>query len=299
MKIAVTGSSGLIGSAVVRALTARGDEVVPLVRPGSQRKGIQWDPANGTIDKAALEGFDGVVHLAGESIAAVWTASRKRRILQSRVQGTSLLATSLAQLQRRPAVLVSASAIGYYGNHPAGEPVDESAPRGGGFLADVVEKWEAAAQPARDAGIRVVHPRFGLVLSKDGGALKAALPAFYVGIGGRLGSGKQIWSWVALDDVVGAILHVLDHPLSGPVNVAAPNPVTNAEFTRILGEVLHRPTVIPAPEFLLKLVGGAAEELVLFGVRVVPKKLMENGYRFRYPELRQALQAVLAGEVGS
>jgi uncharacterized protein (TIGR01777 family) len=289
----------LIGSAVVNALEARGDEVLPLVRPGSHRPGVQWDPAQGTIDKAALEGIDAAVHLAGESIAAVWTASRKRRILQSRVQGTALLATALTQLQKRPAVLVSASAIGYYGDHPAGEPIDESAPRGGGFLADVVEQWEAAAQPARDAGIRVAHPRFGLVLSKEGGALKAALPVFYVGIGGRIGSGKQVWSWVALDDVVGAILHVLDTQVSGPVNVTAPDAVTNAEFTRILGEVLHRPTVIAAPEFLLKLVGGAAEELVLFGARVVPRKLQESGYQFRYPELRPALQAVLAGEVGS
>lgn len=299
MRIAITGASGLIGSAVVAALKARGDEAIRLVRPGSAGAGVMWDPARGEIDHAALEGMDAAVHLAGESIAAVWTASRKRRILDSRVAGTSLIATSLARLQRPPRVLVSASAIGYYGDHPAGEPVDESAPKGSGFLADVVAQWEAAAQPARAAGIRVAHPRFGLVLDRDGGMLKAALPMFHLGMGGRLGSGKQIWSWVALDDVVGAILHVLDHQLSGPVNVAAPNAVTNAEFTRILGDVLHRPTVIPAPEFLLKLAGGAAEELVLFGVRVVPRKLMDSGYKFRYPELRQALQAVLAGGVGS
>jgi uncharacterized protein (TIGR01777 family) len=299
MRIAITGASGLIGSAVVAALKARGDEAIRLVRPGSARAGVTWDPARGEIDLAALEGMDAVVHLAGESIAAVWTASRKRRILESRVVGTSLIATSLAKLQRPPRVLVSASAIGYYGDHPAGEPVDESAPKGSGFLADVVAQWEAAAQPARSAGIRVAHPRFGLVLDRNGGMLKAALPMFYVGMGGRLGSGKQIWSWVALDDVVGSVLHLIDHNLAGPVNVTAPNAVSNTEFTRELAKAVHRPALLPAPEFMLKLVGGAAEELVLYGVRAVPKKLTESGYVFRYPELRQALQAVLAGGVGA
>lgn len=295
MRVAVTGASGLIGSAVVAALSGRGDEVVRLVRPGSRGSGIRWDPASGQIDTPALEGLDAVVHLAGESIAALWTESRKRRILDSRVQGTSLLATSLGKLQRPPKVFVSASAIGYYGDHPAGEPVDESAPKGAGFLADVVAEWEAAAQPARAAGIRVAHPRFGLVLDRRGGMLKPALPVFYMGMGGKLGSGKQIWSWVAIEDVVGSVLHLLDRDVAGPVNVTAPNAVSNAEFTRALAAALHRPALIPAPEFMLKLAGGAAEELVLFGVRAVPKRLQETGYRFRYPELPEALQAVLAG----
>jgi uncharacterized protein len=299
MKVAITGASGLIGTAVGAALRARGDDVIPLVRPGSARTGVRWDPGRGEIDLPGLEGMDAVVHLAGESIAAVWTAARKRQILESRVVGTSLIATSLGKLQRPPRVLVSASAIGYYGNHPGGEPVDESAPKGSGFLADVVAQWEAAAQPARAAGIRVVHPRFGLVLAKHGGMLKAALPVFYVGLGGRLGSGKQIWSWVSLDDVAGSVLHLIDHGVAGPVNVTAPNAVSNAEFTRTLGKAVHRPVLLPAPEFMLRLAGGAAEELVLYGVRVVPKKLLDSGYAFRYPELRQALQAVLAGGVGA
>jgi hypothetical protein len=258
-----------------------------------------WDPAAGQIDRSGLEGVDAVVNLAGESIAAVWTSSRKRRIRESRVRGTSLLATTLAGLSRKPKVLVSASAVGYYGNRPPSEPVDETASRGTGFLADVVAAWEAAAVPAAQAGIRVVHPRFGLVLAKGGGALKFALPAFYAGLGGRLGSGKQIWSWVALDDVVGSILHVIDHPLSGAVNVAAPNPVSNAEFTRVLADVMRRPAVIPVPAAILRLGGGMVEELILAGARIIPRKLLESGYQFRYSELRPALQAVLAGEDGS
>jgi uncharacterized protein (TIGR01777 family) len=295
MRVAITGSSGLIGTAVHRSLDARGDDVVPMVRPASKRAGIMWDPAAGQVDKAALEDIDAVVHLAGQSIAGLWTRGYKRKIVDSRVRGTSLIARTLAELKNPPRVLVSASAIGYYGNRPATETLDESAGKGDGFLADVVARWEASAENARQAGIRVAHPRFGLVLSKDGGALKPMLPIFYAGFGGRMGSGKQIWSWVALDDVVGSILHLLDNPVSGAVNVVAPNPASNTEFTKVLGNVLHRPTLRAVPAFALKLAGGAAEELILFGARVVPKKLMESGYRFHYPELRQALQAVLAG----
>ncbi len=299
MRVAVTGSSGLIGSAVMRAVSKRGDDVVRLVRPGSNADGIYWDPAAGQIDRPGLEGLDAVVHLAGETIAAFWSRSRKRRIRESRIRGTSLLAKTLAQLEKPPAVLVSASAIGYYGNRPPSESVDETTDRGMGFLADVVEAWEEAARPATQAGIRVVHPRFGLVLAKGGGALRFALPAFYVGLGGRLGSGRQIWSWVVLDDVVGSILHLIDTPVSGPVNVAAPNPVTNAEFTKVLADVMHRPALLPIPEVILKLGGGMFEELILSGARIVPKKLLDSGYHFRYSELRPALQAVLAGEVAT
>ncbi|HEY0674358.1 MAG TPA: TIGR01777 family oxidoreductase [Longimicrobiales bacterium] len=299
MRIGVTGSSGLIGSATVRALEARGDEVVRIVRPGSRSRGVYWDPGIGQIDRDALVGVDAIVHLAGESIFSIWTPAQKRRIRDSRVRGTGLIATSIAQLERPPRVLISASAIGYYGNHPGAEPIDEQSPKGAGFLADVVEAWEGAADPARAAGIRVAHPRMGLILAKKAGALMVAAPVFSLGLGGRIGSGKQYWSWVALDDVVGSLLHLLDKPVSGPVNVVAPNAVTNAEFTRALAKVLHRPALFAAPEFLLRLIGGPAEELVLSGARVVPRKLQESGYEFRYPELREALQAVLAGEVGS
>ena len=299
MRVAISGSRGFIGHAVIKELVARGHTVIRLVRPQSainpDFESIHYDPNTGQIEQDKLDRIDAVIHLAGESIAGLWTDSRKHRILDSRVKGTSLLATTLASQPRPPKVFVSASAIGYYGNRPATEAIDESAASGTGFLRDVVLAWESAASPAREAGIRVVHPRFGLVLGKDGGMLKPMLTAFYAGLGGRLGSGQQIWSWVAIDDVAGSLVHMIEHEgLSGPVNVTAPNPVTNAEFTRQLGQVIHRPTVLPVPEFLLRLVGETAEELVLFGARVVPKKLMDSGYEFRYPELRQALQAVLA-----
>ena len=299
MKVAITGSSGMIGSAVSRALRARGDEVLRILRPGSRGEGIFWDPGTGQIDRAGLDGTDAVIHLAGESIAALWTPARKRRILESRVQGTSLLATTLASLPSPPAVLVSVSGINYYGNRPAGEPIDESAGKGTGFLADVVDQWEQAASPARQAGIRVVYPRFGLVLARESLALKLALPVFYAGLGGKLGSGRQIWSWVSVEDVVGSVLFLIDIFLQGPVNVVAPNPVSNAEFTRVLADVMHRPAFISVPEFALRLGGDVVDELILAGARVVPRKLLESGYRFRHPDLRPALQAVLAGEVGS
>jgi uncharacterized protein len=290
MKIAITGATGLIGSALARALELRGDQVTRMVR------GRHWDPAAGTLDSRALEGQDAVVHLAGESIAGLWTANKKKRILESRETGTRMIATALAGLHRPPSVLVSASAIGFYGDHPGSEAIDESAPRGAGFLAEVVEVWERAADPARAAGVRVVHPRFGLVLSDKGGALAAMLPVFKLGFGGRVGSGDQIWSWVALDDVVKAILACIDRKeLSGPVNVVAPQPVSNKAFVRTLGRVLRRPTLVPAPAFALKLAAGQmADEMLLFGARVVPRKLQEAGYEFRYRELESALRHILA-----
>jgi uncharacterized protein len=299
MRVAVTGSSGLIGSALVRALTQRGDDVVRLVRPGSRKAGIFWDPAAGQIDRAGLEGINAVVHLAGEPILGLWTRSHRRRIMTSRVHGTALIARTLGELNRGPAVLITASGINFYGNRGASEEVDEMAPRGAGFLADVVEAWEDAAAPAVSAGVRVAHARTGLVLAKGEGTLKFAVPVFSAGIGGRLGSGKQIWSWVALPDVVGSYLHLLDMPVRGAVNVVAPNPVSNAEFTRVLAKVLHRPAILQVPEAVLRLGGQMVEELILSGARVIPRKLLETGYRFRHPELRPALQAVLAGEVGT
>lgn len=295
MRIAITGSSGLIGTAVTREVTARGHDVIRIVRPTSRGKGVFWDPNSGQIQLEKLEGLDAVVHLAGESIFGTWSRGHRQRILDSRAKGTSLLATSLARLARPPRVLVSASAIGFYGNRSTAEAIDESAPAGQGFLADVVKIWESSALPAREAGIRVVHPRFGLVLAKGEGTLKFAAPVFYMGLGGRLGSGRQIWSWVAIDDVASSILHLIEHEsVEGPVNVTAPNPVTNAEFTKVLARVVHRPALFRVPEFVLRLVGDVADELILSSARVTPRKLMESGYRFRYPDLRQALQAILA-----
>ena len=295
MRIAITGSSGLIGTAVTREVTARGHDVIRIVRPTSRGKGVFWDPNSGQIQLEKLEGLDAVVHLAGESIFGTWSRGHRQRILDSRAKGTSLLATSLARLARPPRVLVSASAIGFYGNRSTAEAIDESAPAGQGFLADVVKIWESSALPAREAGIRVVHPRFGLVLAKGEGTLKFAAPVFYMGLGGRLGSGRQIWSWVAIDDVASSILHLIEHEsVEGPVNVTAPNPVTNAEFTKVLAHVVHRPALFRVPEFVLRLVGDVADELILSSARVTPRKLMESGYRFRYPDLRQALQAILA-----
>ena len=299
MKIAVTGSSGLIGTAVVRALGQRGDEVIRLIRPGSKGKGVFWDPNAGQIDREGLEGVHAIIHLAGEPIVGLWTPSKKRRILQSRVRGTSIIATALTEMRRPPAVLITASGISYYGNRPGAEEVDERAGKGSGFLADVVEAWEKAAGPASEAGIRVANLRTGLVLAKGAGTLKFAVPPFYAGVGGRLGDGRQVWSWVVLEDVAGSYLHAVDTAIRGPVNVVAPNPVTNAEFTRVLAAVLHRPSLVTVPEFVLRLGGDLVNELILAGARVIPAKLVESGYRFRYSDLRTALQAVLAGQVGS
>lgn len=285
----MTGASGLIGRSLVQALEARGDSVLRM------RRGVHWDPEGGTVELALLEGQDAVIHLAGESIAALWTVRRKRRILESRDQGTRLIATSLAKLQRPPKVMVSASAIGFYGDRAPAETVDESTPRGAGFLADVVEVWERATDPARDAGVRVVNARFGIVLAREGGAFGIMLPIFRLGFGGRLGSGRQMWSWVAVDDVVQGILYCIDHrDLEGPVNLVAPQPVSNLAFTRAVGRVLHRPTLLGVPAFAMKVVmGRMAEEMLLSGVRVAPRKLQESGYEFRFPELEVALRHLL------
>lgn len=294
MDIALSGSTGMIGQAVHRALEADGHTVVRLVRPQTHAPGILWDPPAGKIDVAALEGVEAVIHLAGESIAGLWTPSKKRRIRESRVQGTALLATSLRRLTRPPATFICASATGFYGNRPGDQPADESAPRGSGFLADVTDAWERATDPAREAGIRVTNTRFGIVLARNGGALAPMLPVFRLGLGGKLGSGRQIWSWVAIDDVVNSIRFLLSSQISGPVNVVAPLPVSNLAFTRTLGRVLRRPTIFGVPEFALKAVAGRmAEEMLLFGVRVVPRKLREAGYEFLFPELEMALRHLM------
>lgn len=295
MDIAVTGSTGVIGSAVVRALEARGDRVVRLVRRAPRAHEIAWDPTTGQIDAAGLEGVDAVVHLAGAGIGdRRWTAAYKQEILDSRVEGTGLLARTLANLSRPPSVLVSQSGAGFYGNR-GDEELTEDSPRGTGFLSDVVVAWEAAADPARDAGIRVVHPRSGQVLTPDGGSLARLLPLFRLGLGGRLGSGHQWWSWISLADQVGATLHAIDSSLEGPVNFTSPHPVRNREFAAALGNALKRPALLPVPPFGPKLVVGTelAETLVFESQRVLPARLMEDGYTFAHPDVATALQSLL------
>jgi uncharacterized protein (TIGR01777 family) len=297
MKILISGASGLIGSALVPFLTTGGHTVARLTRGGSAAppNAITWDPIRGVIDAAALEGFDAVVHLAGENIASGrWTAEKKARIYDSRIEGTKRLVQALTGLTRPPQVLVAASAIGYYGDRGA-DVVDEDSAAGSGFLADVVREWEAATRPAAARGMRVVNLRFGVVLSAAGGALATMLPPFRLGAGGPIGGGAQYMSWVAIDDVIGAVLHALSTPsLSGPVNVVAPRPVPNLEFTKTLGRVLSRPTVMPLPAFAVKLAfGEMGKELLLASTRVDPRRLTQSGYEFRFPELEPALRHVL------
>jgi uncharacterized protein (TIGR01777 family) len=296
MKIAVTGASGLIGSALVPFLTTGGHEVRRLVRRDPRGEDeIRWDPTKDEIDAAALEGVDAVVNLSGESVAGGrWTDARKARIRDSRIESTRTLARALASLKRKPKVLLSASAIGYYGDQRE-EWVTESSLPADDFLARLAVDWEAAAAPAAEAGIRVAHPRIGLVLSPAGGALGKLLPAFRLGLGGVVGPGRQYMSWVALDDVLGALHHALvDEGVSGPFNLVAPEPVTNREFTKTLGRVLGRPTVAAVPAFALKAVlGQMAEATLLASTRVRPKRLQSSGYRFRFPDLEGGLRHLL------
>jgi hypothetical protein len=297
MRISVTGSSGLIGSALVPALAAEGHEVTRIGRSAAASGEARWDPERGHVDGAAVDGVDTVVHLAGESIAGGrWTATRKERIRESRRRGTRVLAEAVARAERPPAAFVCASAMGFYGDR-GDEPLTEESPPGRGFLADVTREWEEAGAPARERGVRVVHLRLGMVLSPAGGALAQMLLPFRLGAGGVLGSGRQWWSWVTLDDVLGAIRHALLTPgLSGPVNVAAPNPATNAAFTKALGRALSRPTLAPAPAFALRLVlGEMADALLLSSARLVPERLLRTGYTFRHPELEGALRHLLRG----
>ncbi|MFQ5732240.1 MAG: TIGR01777 family oxidoreductase [Planctomycetaceae bacterium] len=297
MKILVTGAGGLLGSRLVPFLTAGGHEVVPLKRSkaGAEDAGLFWDPARGTIDREKLEGFDAVVHLAGENIGGRrWSAAQKAKIRDSRVAGTRLLSETLAGLNAPPRVLVCASAIGLYGDR-GDELLDETSAAGEGFLPDVCNDWEAAADPAREKGVRVVHARFGVILSPEGGALQKMLFPFKMCAGGVAGNGRQYWSWVSIDDVVTAILHALSvDSVTGPINVVSPNPVTNREFTRTLGRVLRRPALFPLPGFAARLMlGEMADDLLLGSARVSPKRLQETGYEFRFPELEGALRYVL------
>lgn len=296
MDVVVTGSSGLIGTALRPALEQAGHRMIPMVRSEARGDAVHWDPERGDVDAGALEGVGGVVHLAGETIGNKrWNEAQKARIKESRTRGTGLLAETLAKLARPPKVLISASGVGFYGDR-GDEVVTENSRPGGGFLAELCVAWEAAAAPAREAGIRVSHPRTGIVLSGRGGALPRMLLPFRLGVGGKLGSGSQWMSWISIEDVVGAILHLLaDDAPAGPVNFTAPNPVSNADFTKALGRALGRPTVIPVPKFGLKLLlgGQMAEELLLFSQRALPTRLLDTGYTFKHPELDDALRVAV------
>jgi len=294
VRILVSGSSGLVGSALVPFLTTSGHSVTRLVRSAPGKEEGRWDPAAGTIDAAALEGHDAVVHLAGENIAERWTPERKARIKDSRVKGTRLLAETLGRLAQPPKVLVAASAIGYYGDR-GDALLREDSTSGSGFLAEVAREWEAATAAAATKGIRVVNLRIGVVLSPRGGALAKMLLPFKLGLGGVVGSGKQHWSWIALDDLLGIILFALNtDTLKGPVNAVSPKPVTNYEFTKTLGRVLKRPTIFPMPASAARFAfGEMADELLLSSTRVDPTKLVAAGYQFRFPELEGALRQVL------
>jgi uncharacterized protein len=299
MNVLVTGASGLIGSALVEALTERGDTAIPLRRSGAGAApgAPTWDPTAGRIDLGGTA-IDAVVHLAGEPIGEKkWTDEQKRRIRDSRVKGTELLVGALAALDPKPSVLVSGSAVGFYGNRKEERlSVDEDSPAGDDFLADVCRDWEAAAAPAAEAGIRTVLLRTGIVLSPRGGVLKRLLLPYKLGLGGKTGSGRQYMSWISLDDEVGAILKAVDDPeISGPLNATAPHPVTNAIFSEMLGKVLRRPAKLPTPTFALKAIlgGELVDNLLVGGQRVMPTKLLESGYEFRHDVVERAFRALL------
>ncbi|MGA9566170.1 MAG: TIGR01777 family oxidoreductase [Candidatus Korobacteraceae bacterium] len=296
MRILISGASGLLGSAIRPVLSAAGYSSFALVRRTPAENEVQWDPEH-LLDSQKLNGFDGIVHLAGKNIAGLWTERFKREIRASRVDGTRMLATAAAESFRAtatPKVFIAASAIGYYGNR-GDELLTEQSASGSGFLAEVCQEWENAARPAVDAGIRVVNLRIGVVLTRRGGALKAMLPAFRLGLGGKVGDGRQFMSWISLDDVVGAFLFALiSQSLHGPVNVVAPQPVRNSEFVQSLATALHRPAIFPLPAFVVRtLFGEMGESLLLASARVQPAKLKADGYAFQHPELREALHSVL------
>ena len=297
LEIAVSGSSGLVGSALVARLEADGHFVRRMVRGSSDvsKRDIAWEPAKGRLADDALNGVDVVIHLGGESIASGrWTEPKRRRIRESRVDSTRLLAETIAQMQTPPRTLLCASAVGFYGNRGDEILTEESAP-GQGFLAETCRDWESAADAARQAGIRVAHLRFGVVLSPRGGALRQMLPLFRLGLGGRLGSGKQYMSWITLADCIGAVCHVLDHnDLAGAVNVTAPEPVTNRQYTSFLAKALRRPAFLPAPSAALRLaLGSMADELLLASGRAVPERLLQSGYAFQHSRLESAFAGLL------
>ena len=296
LSILVSGAGGMIGDATVRGFSRRGYRVARIVRRTAESvREVSWEPEKGNIQPDDLEEYDAVVHLAGAGIAQRrWTHARKELILNSRVRGTKLLCETLAKLSHPPRVMVCASAIGFYGSR-GDETLDETATPGDGFLADVCRQWEAAARPALDAGIRIVFARFGIVLSPSGGALKKMLLPFRLGLGGKIADGRQYWSWVSLEDAVGAINHAIEvESLSGAVNVVAPEPATNAEFSRTLARVLRRPALLPMPAVAAQLMlGEMAEELLLSSAKVAPRQLVESGYQFAHPTLETCLRSLL------
>lgn len=295
MRVTITGSSGLLGSALARSLRADGHEVVRLVRREPSRPDeARWSPADGCVEAASLEDADAVVHLAGAGVGdRPWTRAYKRKIRDSRLDGTRTIAEAIAAASRPPPVLVCGSAIGYYGD-TGGREADEESPAGRGFLAALVRDWEAAATPARDAGVRVVHPRTGVVLAREGGYLGRTLPLFRLGLGGRLGDGRQWTSWISVRDQVAALRFLIDTEIAGPVDLTAPNPVTNAEYTRTLGALLHRPARLPVPKAVLRAaLLGFADEGPLVSQRVLPRRLRDAGFRFAHEDVGSALRAVL------
>ena len=295
MNILVSGSTGFIGSSLVPYLVSSGHDVTRLVRRelGSEEPEVHWDPAAGPIESSALEGTDGVVHLAGESAVGRWTARKKARILESRTNGTRLLCQALGDLDPPPRALICASGLDFYGDRGDALVSEDTGP-GSGFLAEVTAAWEAATKPATEAGIRVVRARLGMVVGNGGGALARMLPAFRLGLGGPFGGGRQHVSWLSLTDLVRVVHHVLvTDSLDGSVNVSTPMPVTNAEFAKTLGRVLSRPAVLPVPAFGLRLALGEMAGMVLASVRLDPSKLVRSGFEFRYPKLEDALRAEL------
>ncbi len=296
MRILVSGSNGLVGKSLVRSLAASGHEAIRLVRPASRggMNGVMWDPAAGSIDREGLEGFDAVVHLAGENIADKrWSPAQKERIRNSRVVGTALLANALAETQAKPSVFVCASASGYFGDRDD-EVLSDDAPPGRGFLAEVTAEWERAAAPAADAGIRVVNMRIGIVLSAAAGMLKRVLPLFELGLGGKLGSGSQYMSWITRADLTDAIMWMIEcEDMAGGVNVTSPNPVSNAEFTRSLARAVHRPAMFIAPRFALRIGMGEMADTALGSIRMSPDRLIKSGFVFRHHDIENALRWAL------
>jgi uncharacterized protein (TIGR01777 family) len=295
LKIAITGSTGMVGQRLVHSLQEQGHHIFRVIRSRNanfKEPTISWDPEKQFIDLQQLDGMDVVIHLAGENISKRWSKKQKEKIEKSRVDGTHLLSTSLARLKNPPRCLLSASAIGYYGNHPGSSSLDENSAQGKGFLPEVVTKWENATQSAEEKGIRVVHMRFGVVLDSHSGALRKMLFPFQLGLGGKIGTGRQVLSWVALDELPSIIQFLIEkEDVVGAVNVVSPEPVTNYRFTKTLGKVLKRPTLLPIPTFLLKLLyGQMADELLIEGSRVSPRKLKHSGYTFQHSDLKRTLE---------
>jgi uncharacterized protein (TIGR01777 family) len=298
MRILISGAKGFIGGPLSASLRQQGHEIVPLTRsqPAPGENAVHWHPVTGIVDHSKLEGFDAMVHLAGENIASGrWTAAKKASLRDSRVRGTHTLCAAIEKLTNPPKVLIAASAIGYYGDRGE-EALTEESPPGTGFLPELCRDWEEATAPAADRGVRVANTRIGVVLDPGGGALQKMLTPFKLGGGGVVGSGRQYWSWITRADVIGAIIHVLNtEALRGPINLVSPQPATNYDFTKTLGRVLHRPTLIPMPAFAARLaLGEMADALLLASARVMPRRLEATGYVFQHPRLEEALRAVLA-----